>query len=67
MIRPGRRAISIAVSPAGGLAGFLAPGDHVDVLLTQTLGKRRTVQTLLTDLPVLGVDSHGRRRTRQHR
>lgn len=58
-IRPGRRAMSIAVSPAGGLSGFLAPGDRVDVLLTQTLGKRRTVQTLLADLPVLGVDNHG--------
>lgn len=55
-IRPGHRAMSIAVSPAGGLAGFLAPGDRVDVLLTQTLGKRRTAQTLLVDLPVLGVD-----------
>jgi pilus assembly protein CpaB len=60
MIRPGRRAISIAVSPAGGLAGFLAPGDHVDVLLTQQVGKRRSVQTLVTDLAVLGVDSRGR-------
>jgi pilus assembly protein CpaB len=59
-IRPGRRAISIAVSPAGGLSGFLAPGDRVDVLLTQTLGKRRTAQTLLADLAVLGVDSQGR-------
>jgi pilus assembly protein CpaB len=58
-IGPGRRAVSIAVSPAGGLAGFLSPGDHVDVLLTQTLGKRHTVQTLLTDLPVLGVDQRG--------
>jgi pilus assembly protein CpaB len=60
MIRPGRRAISIAVGPAGGLAGFLAPGDHVDVLLTQPVGKRRSVQTLVTDLTVLGIDSHGR-------
>jgi pilus assembly protein CpaB len=60
MIRPGRRAISIAVSPAGGLAGFLAPGDHVDVLLTQLVGKRRSVQTLVTDLAVLGVDNRGR-------
>jgi pilus assembly protein CpaB len=58
-IAPGHRAISIAVSPAGGLAGFLAPGDRVDVLLTQTLGKRRTVQTLIGNLVVLGVDQHG--------
>ena len=60
MIRPGRRAISIAVGPAAGLAGFLAPGDHVDVLLTQQVGRRRSVQTLVTDLAVLGIDSHGR-------
>jgi pilus assembly protein CpaB len=60
MLRPGRRAMSIAVGPAGGLAGFLAPGDHVDVLLTQLVGKRRTVQTLVTDLTVLGIDSRGR-------
>ena len=30
------------------------------MLLTQTLGKRRTAQTLLADLVVLGVDNQGR-------
>lgn len=59
-IRPGRRAISIAVTPAGGLAGFVTPGDRVDVLLTQSIGNRRTVQTLLADIGVLGVDQRGR-------
>ncbi|MBC7522359.1 MAG: Flp pilus assembly protein CpaB [Sandarakinorhabdus sp.] len=59
-IRPGWRAASIAVTPAAGLAGFVAPGDRVDLLLTQTLGNRRTVQTMLTDLGVLGVDQRQR-------
>ena len=59
-IQPGWRAISIAVTPAAGLAGFIAPGDRVDVLLTQTLGARRTVQTLLADLAVLGIDQQQR-------
>ena len=59
-IRPGWRAVSIAVTPAAGLAGFVAPGDRVDVILTQTLGNRRTAQTLLADLGVLGVDQQSR-------
>lgn len=59
-IRPGWRAATIAVTPAAGLAGFVAPGDHVDVLLVQTLGNRRTAQTLLADLGVLGVDQRQR-------
>lgn len=59
-IRPGWRAATIAVTPAAGLAGFVAPGDRVDVLLTQTLGNRRTAQTLVADLGVLGVDQRQR-------
>jgi pilus assembly protein CpaB len=59
-IRTGWRAVTIAVNPAAGLAGFLAPGDRVDVLLVQTLGNRRTAQTLLDDLGVLGVDQRQR-------
>jgi pilus assembly protein CpaB len=59
-IRPGWRAATIAVTPAAGLAGFIAPGDRVDVLLVQTLGNRRTAQTLLDDLGVLGVDQRQR-------
>ncbi len=59
-IRPGWRAATIAVGPAAGLAGFVAPGDRVDVLLTQTLNGRRTAQTLLENLVVLGVDQRRR-------
>jgi pilus assembly protein CpaB len=59
-IRPGWRAISIAVTPAAGLAGFVTPGDRVDLLLTQSLGARRTAKMLIGDIIVLGVDQRQR-------
>lgn len=59
-IAPGRRAVTIAVTPAAGLAGFIAPGDRVDVLLTQAIGNRHTGQTLLSGITVLGVDQRQR-------
>ena len=34
LIPPGMRAITIAVSEVKGVAGFVKPGDHVDVLVT---------------------------------
>ncbi len=58
MIGAGQRAMTIAVTPAAGLGGFIVPGDRVDVLLVQTLGKRHTSQTLLTGVIVLGVDQN---------
>lgn len=34
VLEPGRRAISIAVSATSGTAGFIFPGDRVDLILT---------------------------------
>src|SRR6187551_2634736 len=33
---PGMRAITVAVSGKSGVAGFVFPGDHVDLMLTQS-------------------------------
>ena len=33
-VSPGMRAVSIAVNPVSGAAGFISPGDKVDVILT---------------------------------
>lgn len=60
IISPVLRAMTLAVTPAGGLAGFAEPGDRVDVLLTQVIGNRRTAQTLITDLGLQGVDQRRR-------
>jgi pilus assembly protein CpaB len=38
-LKPGMRAISVAIDDVSGNAGLIQPGDYVDVLLTQTLGE----------------------------
>ena len=34
---PGMRAVSVPVNASTGVAGFVFPGDHVDIVLTQTV------------------------------
>ncbi len=53
------RAITIPVNEVKGVAGFVLPGDHVDVLHTTTVGRKDNkpvTRTLLEDALVLGVD-----------
>lgn len=38
MLEPGMRAVTIPVNPQGAAAGFILPGDHVDVLLNYEIG-----------------------------
>ena len=65
MLRPGMRAVSIKVSAVSGAAGFILPGDRVDVVLTsewreksEQLGNivRRFSETILYDVRVLAID-----------
>jgi pilus assembly protein CpaB len=58
LIAPGRRAVTIPVNAAAGLAGLVGPGDRVDILLTAALpGSRRIVGlTVVDNVRVLGVD-----------
>jgi len=62
-LRPGFRAVSIAVDAPQGGAGLVLPGDHVDVILTQSFGNGGTDaghksvgETVLHDLRVIAVD-----------
>jgi pilus assembly protein CpaB len=54
-----QRAVTIRVDDVTGVAGFLLPGDRVDVIMTRELGERgsgRPVNNvLLQDIRVLGV------------
>jgi pilus assembly protein CpaB len=52
------RAITIAVNEVRGVAGFVLPGDRVDILLTQSgrEGASARTRTLLENVLVLGVD-----------
>jgi len=59
---PGMRAVTIPVSSRTGVAGFVFPGDHVDLLLTQTVRGEgesqplRATETILKNLRVLATD-----------
>ncbi len=57
---PGMRAVTIPMAGAGGVAGFVFPGDRVDLMLTQgvTVGDKKfnATETILQNLRVLAVD-----------
>lgn len=53
------RAISIPVSEVTGVAGFIVPGDFVDVLHTTSIGRKENdpvTRVLLQNVQVLGID-----------
>lgn len=54
VIQPGMRAASIRVDDVMGVAGFVLPGDFVDVMVTRTEGAA-TAESLRTDLLFEGV------------
>ena len=61
---PGMRAVTIMVSQKTGVAGFIFPGDRVDLMLTQTVHgptgdtgePLKTAETVLRNLRVLATD-----------
>jgi pilus assembly protein CpaB len=63
ILQPGDRAVTVNVTPSTGMAGFLAPGDRVDVILTHTVGAsgpgavtHHVSETILRGVRVVGVD-----------
>ena len=56
IIAPNKRAITLRVNDVVGVAGFLLPGNHVDVLGTRMVNKRAISRTVLQNLKVLAVD-----------
>lgn len=63
-LKPGMRAVSVAINDVSGNAGLIQPGDYVDLLLTQTLqgnpqNPARSVvsETIATMLRVIAVGS----------
>ena len=63
VLSPGSRAIAIPVATGGASTSLLAPGDRVDVILTQTfkndppLTRRSVGETVVEDLRVLAIDT----------
>lgn len=58
---PGMRAVTVPVSEKTGVGGFVFPGDHVDMMLTQSISGAdgpplNTTETILRNLRVLATD-----------
>ena len=59
---PGMRAVTVAVSATSGVAGFVFPGDRVDIVLTQEVAgggdgsPLRVSETIIRNIRVLAVD-----------
>jgi pilus assembly protein CpaB len=60
ILAPGMRAISLRSSDVAGVAGFVLPGDKVDIYLTRVVGDKDHVttitQVIAEDVLVLGID-----------
>ncbi len=61
-LSPGMRAVTVPVSAKTGVAGFVFPGDRVDLVLTQTVNGSdqgsalRASETFLANIRVLATD-----------
>ncbi|QKG70180.1 Flp pilus assembly protein CpaB [Erythrobacter mangrovi] len=60
-LTPGMRAITVPVSAQSGVAGFVFPGDRVDMVLTQTItgaeeSSLKASETIIRNLRVLATD-----------
>lgn len=57
-ISPGMKAVSMRVNDVLGVAGFVLPGDRVDVLLTRGDGESAFVDILLQGVRVVAIDQN---------
>jgi pilus assembly protein CpaB len=60
-LSPGMRAVTVPVTATSGLAGFVFPGDHVDIVLTESVNGSgdqalKVSETILRNVRVLATD-----------
>jgi pilus assembly protein CpaB len=56
IVKPDMRAVTVRVDDVIGVAGFLMPGNHVDVVAARMVAQRAETRTVLRNLNVLAVD-----------
>lgn len=58
-ISDAQRAVSVRVNDVVGVAGFILPGDRVDVMITRETGKDNNItDVLLQNIRVIGIDQN---------
>jgi pilus assembly protein CpaB len=63
VLHEGMKAVTVRVSDIEGVAGFVLPGDHVDILLTRRVDKGGTTDVVLQNTRVLAIDQLADERT----
>jgi pilus assembly protein CpaB len=63
VIHPGMKAVTVRVNDVEGVAGFVLPGDRVDIMLTRRNDKNGTTDVVLQNAPVLAIDQLADERT----
>lgn len=56
VLTPGMRAMTVPINATSAVAGFIFPGDRVDLVLTHKVGRRPVSETVLTDVRILAID-----------
>lgn len=56
VLEDGMKAVSIRINDVVGVAGFVLPGDRVDVMLTRNSNGQPYVDVLLQNIKVLAID-----------
>jgi pilus assembly protein CpaB len=56
VLQDGMKAVTVRVNDVEGVAGFVLPGDRVDVMLTRQQEKNATTDVVLQNVRVLAVD-----------
>lgn len=54
----GMRAYTLQINSLSGVAGFIGPGDRVDVILTRQINGTLVSGVIIQDLPVIAVDQN---------
>jgi pilus assembly protein CpaB len=66
VLSPGMRAVSVPINAISSHSGLIFPGDHVDLILTQSLvgsdegAIRRVSETVLSDIRIIAMGSDTR-------
>ena len=52
----GKRAVALSVDASAGVAGFVAPGDRVDIMLIRDIEGQLVSSIIMQDVPVIATD-----------